>query len=105
MLQFLFCTVLHPLYKCIYINLQIWYQTFDNELRLANKLCLEINDVGFKKSFPRLMKCHNSRGIQEWTWFNSVSLLVLLNVLIFQIQTLQVCVGLTDLTDWLARQL
>ncbi|XP_014773240.1 polypeptide N-acetylgalactosaminyltransferase 11 isoform X3 [Octopus bimaculoides] len=53
------------------IKKQQWYQTFDNELRLANKLCLEINDVGFKKSFPRLMKCHNSRGTQEWIWFNS----------------------------------
>ncbi|XP_029641695.1 polypeptide N-acetylgalactosaminyltransferase 11 isoform X1 [Octopus sinensis] len=53
------------------IKKQQWYQTFDNELKLANKLCLEINDVGFKKSFPRLMKCHNSRGTQEWMWFNS----------------------------------
>ncbi|GAB1601103.1 polypeptide N-acetylgalactosaminyltransferase 11-like isoform X1 [Argonauta hians] len=50
---------------------QQWFQTFNNELKLSNLLCLEINDVGFKKSFPRLMKCHYSKGTQEWTWFNS----------------------------------
>ncbi|PVD31135.1 hypothetical protein C0Q70_10413 [Pomacea canaliculata] len=44
---------------------QIWYETSNQDLRLANTLCLDVNTtVG---PFARLMHCSGS-GSQIWTW-------------------------------------
>ena len=40
---------------------QSWFRTDRNELVLTKLLCLDAS-----KSIPRLMKCHEMGGLQEW---------------------------------------
>jgi hypothetical protein len=51
---------------------QMWYETVDNQLILAQMLCLDVESGNAGKSYARLMKCHGIRGSQAWTWTNKV---------------------------------
>uniref|UniRef100_A0A1W7RB57 Polypeptide N-acetylgalactosaminyltransferase n=1 Tax=Hadrurus spadix TaxID=141984 RepID=A0A1W7RB57_9SCOR len=53
------------LQKCLQIKRQLWYETKKHDLRLAELLCL---DAGEK--YPRLAKCHEMGGSQEWKLSN-----------------------------------
>ncbi|ESP00759.1 hypothetical protein LOTGIDRAFT_173115 [Lottia gigantea] len=45
---------------------QVWYETGNKEMRLANVLCLDVTGEG-KTEFARLTKC-GGFGSQEWIW-------------------------------------
>lgn len=47
---------------------QMWSETNEHELKLAQTLCLEVNDFSRDKIIPKLMKCHGGKGTQEWHW-------------------------------------
>nr|CAD7424833.1 unnamed protein product [Timema monikensis] len=47
---------------------QMWFETDKSELVLAQLLCLDAND-----QFPRLSKCHEMGGSQEWRHQGEVS--------------------------------
>nr|CAD7405975.1 unnamed protein product [Timema cristinae] len=47
--------------NCLRIKNQMWFETDKSELVLAQLLCLDAND-----QFPRLSKCHEMGGSQEW---------------------------------------
>lgn len=49
------------LQECANIKRQLWYETAQHELRLAQLLCL---DGGGE--YPRLAKCHEMGGAQDW---------------------------------------
>lgn len=48
---------------------QIWYETDLHELVLAQLLCL---DTGTASNKPKLSKCHELKGSQEWKHPNKV---------------------------------
>lgn len=45
---------------------QIWKETADNELIMSKTLCLHASDAEGKLPYAKLMKCHGSKGAQEW---------------------------------------
>ncbi|XP_062578856.1 polypeptide N-acetylgalactosaminyltransferase 11-like [Saccostrea cucullata] len=47
---------------------QMWYETVDSQLLLAQLLCLDVESGMVGKSYARLMKCHGNGGSQAWTW-------------------------------------
>ncbi|XP_022099932.1 polypeptide N-acetylgalactosaminyltransferase 11-like [Acanthaster planci] len=47
---------------------QLWYESESHELRLADFLCLDQPESN-SAALPRLMKCHASRGAQEWRFY------------------------------------
>ncbi|XP_023237254.1 polypeptide N-acetylgalactosaminyltransferase 11-like isoform X2 [Centruroides sculpturatus] len=49
------------LQKCLQIKRQLWYETKKRDLRLAELLCLDA-----REKYPRLAKCHETGGSQEW---------------------------------------
>ncbi|XP_022256687.1 polypeptide N-acetylgalactosaminyltransferase 11-like isoform X2 [Limulus polyphemus] len=49
------------LQKCVRTKRQIWHETEKNDLRLAELLCLDA-----KERYPRLAKCHEMGGTQDW---------------------------------------
>lgn len=51
------------LQSCLRSKDQIWYQTDRNELILGKILCLDTNGNRYK---PRISKCHELGGSQEW---------------------------------------
>jgi len=42
--------------------MQFWSLNDDKELKVNSLLCLEVN----RNDAPRVMKCHNQGGTQEW---------------------------------------
>lgn len=46
----------------------MWYETAKHDLRLAQLLCLDA-----REQFPRLSKCHEMGGSQDWRHAESVS--------------------------------
>ncbi|XP_033125723.1 polypeptide N-acetylgalactosaminyltransferase 11-like [Anneissia japonica] len=44
---------------------QLWTESENHELLLADLLCLDMSEVD-SSAPPRLMKCHGTRGSQEW---------------------------------------
>jgi hypothetical protein len=55
----------------------MWWETDRRELVLAQLLCLDATgDV------PRLSKCHEMAGLQEWQHPNQVGLLYIFQVLL-----------------------
>ncbi|XP_056007067.1 polypeptide N-acetylgalactosaminyltransferase 11-like [Ostrea edulis] len=58
---------------------QMWFETVDNELILAQMLCLDVESGTTNKSYARLMKCHGIQGSQAWTWTNKNGVSVLYN--------------------------
>lgn len=50
----------------------MWSETNEHELKLAQTLCLEVNDFSRDKIIPKLMKCHGGKGTQEWHWTSEV---------------------------------
>ncbi|XP_038044634.1 polypeptide N-acetylgalactosaminyltransferase 11-like isoform X2 [Patiria miniata] len=55
---------------------QLWYESESHELRLADYLCLDQPESN-SAALPRLMKCHGSRGSQEWRFNDQDSALLL----------------------------
>ncbi|XP_069690847.1 polypeptide N-acetylgalactosaminyltransferase 35A-like isoform X2 [Periplaneta americana] len=47
--------------SCLRMKNQIWFETVRSELVLATLLCLDASDT-----FPKLSKCHEMGGDQEW---------------------------------------
>jgi hypothetical protein len=47
---------------------QVWFETDRNELVLATLLCLDASET-----FPKLGKCHEMGGDQEWKHRGTVS--------------------------------
>lgn len=47
----------------------MWYKTDLNELILAQVLCL---DTGTASNKPKLSKCHELKGSQEWKYSSKV---------------------------------
>ncbi|GBP94330.1 Polypeptide N-acetylgalactosaminyltransferase 35A [Eumeta japonica] len=54
--------------KCIRTLNQMWFETSKNELILGRVLCLEATD----NMIPRLSKCHELGGAQEWKHKDSI---------------------------------
>ncbi|GIY20918.1 polypeptide N-acetylgalactosaminyltransferase 11 [Caerostris darwini] len=55
------------LQKCAPIKKQLWYETAKHDVRLAQLLCLDGGE-----QFPRLSKCHEMGGSQDWRHAESV---------------------------------
>ena len=51
---------------------QLWFETVDNQLMLAQLLCLDVESAMAGKSYARLMKCQDSGSTQTWTWTSKV---------------------------------
>ncbi|XKL61571.1 hypothetical protein PGB90_008628 [Kerria lacca] len=49
--------------SCLRAKNQVWYETDKNELVLGQILCL---DAGTPSDKPKLSKCHELRGTQDW---------------------------------------
>lgn len=45
----------------------MWYETAKHDLRLAQLLCLDAGE-----QFPRLSKCHEMGGSQDWRHADTV---------------------------------
>ncbi|GBN83174.1 Polypeptide N-acetylgalactosaminyltransferase 11 [Araneus ventricosus] len=56
------------LQKCASIKKQLWYETAKHDIRLAQLLCLDAGE-----QFPRLAKCHEMGGSQDWRHADTVS--------------------------------
>lgn len=52
-------------------NLQVWWETERHELVLAQLLCLDASTAG--DGGPRLAKCHEMGGSQEWQHHHEVN--------------------------------
>lgn len=59
------------LQKCLQIKRQLWYETKKRDLRLAELLCLDA-----REKYPRLAKCHETGGSQEWKVSNKDDILI-----------------------------
>ncbi|XP_067141635.1 polypeptide N-acetylgalactosaminyltransferase 11-like isoform X2 [Centruroides vittatus] len=59
------------LQKCLQIKRQLWYETKKRDLRLAELLCLDA-----REKYPRLAKCHETGGSQEWKLSNKEDILI-----------------------------
>lgn len=55
-----------PFYFIVFFKM--WYETAKHDLRLALLLCLDA-----REQFPRLSKCHEMGGSQDWRHADSVS--------------------------------
>ncbi|GIY94860.1 hypothetical protein CEXT_424471 [Caerostris extrusa] len=53
---------------CIESEDDLWYETAKHDVRLAQLLCLDGGE-----QFPRLSKCHEMGGSQDWRHAESVS--------------------------------
>ena len=51
---------------------QMWYESEDQELLLAQLLCLDVESKAEGRTFARLMKCHGAKGSQAWMWTSQV---------------------------------
>ncbi|GFT97997.1 polypeptide N-acetylgalactosaminyltransferase 11 [Nephila pilipes] len=56
------------LQKCASIKRQLWYETAKHDVRLAQLLCLDAGE-----QFPRLSKCHEMGGSQDWRHADTVN--------------------------------
>ncbi|KAG8183899.1 hypothetical protein JTE90_002467 [Oedothorax gibbosus] len=56
------------LQKCASIKKQLWHETAKHDLRLARLLCLDAGE-----QFPRLSKCHEMGGSQDWRHAETVN--------------------------------
>ncbi|XP_076326197.1 polypeptide N-acetylgalactosaminyltransferase 11-like isoform X2 [Tachypleus tridentatus] len=54
--------------KCVHTKKQIWHETEKNDLRLAELLCLDAAE-----RYPRLAKCHEMGGTQDWRHSSDVN--------------------------------
>ena len=52
--------------------LKLWYATDKGELVLAQLLCMESPESSLQK--PRLSKCHEMGGLQEWKHNDDVNI-------------------------------
>lgn len=55
---------LYTYLNLILFEIQLWYVTDKGELVLAQLLCMESPESSLQK--PRLSKCHEMGGLQEW---------------------------------------
>ncbi|XP_065215571.1 polypeptide N-acetylgalactosaminyltransferase 35A-like [Planococcus citri] len=55
---------------CLRSKNQMWYETDLKELILAQLLCLDTGTTSDKGDKPKLTKCHEMKGAQEWSYSN-----------------------------------
>ncbi|XP_015909150.1 polypeptide N-acetylgalactosaminyltransferase 11 [Parasteatoda tepidariorum] len=55
------------LQKCSKLKRQMWYESAKHDIRLAQLLCLDAGE-----QFPRLSKCHEMGGSQDWRHADTV---------------------------------